>query len=430
MNHIYLCIDLKSFYASVECVARGLDPMTTNLVVADSSRTEKTICLAVSPALKALGVKNRCRVFEIPKHINYIMATPRMQEYINVSASIYAIYLKYISKDDIHVYSIDEAFLDITNYLSLYHMSAKELAVMIMDDIYQNTGITATAGIGTNMYLTKIALDITAKHVDDHIGYLDEELFRKTLWDHQPLTDFWRIGKGIAKHLAQMHIYTMRQLAYYNEDELYRQFGIDAELLIDHAWGRESVTIADIKHFAPKNHSLTSGQVLSRDYSFEEGLIVVKEMAEDLAYELVDARLVTSQISLMLGYTKNTRNPSRKVITLSVNTSSSRILVDETIKLYQKICDKRYGVRRMMLAYLRVEDEMYESYDLFSDQKAIEEDKKLAEVTLAIRKKFGANALLKARDFEKGATAKERHEQIGGHRKGDETWEDGQLPTR
>lgn len=255
-DRTYVCIDLKSFYASVECRERGLDPMTTNLVVADPERSDKTICLAVSPAMKKLGVPGRCRVFEIPKGIEYIMAPPRMQLYIDYSAEIYAIYLKYISKEDIHVYSIDEVFMDVTDYLAMYQMSAKELSVRIMEDILEHTGITATAGIGTNLYLAKVALDITAKHVEDHIGILDEESYCKTLWNHKPLTDFWRMGKGIANRLEQSGIRTIGEIAHADEDMLYRMFGVDAELLIDHAWGRESTTMQDIKSYRPKTNSL------------------------------------------------------------------------------------------------------------------------------------------------------------------------------
>ena len=259
-NRSYLCIDLKSFYASVECVERCLDALTTNLVVADPERGDKTICLAVSPSLKALGVKNRCRVFEIPKQIPYIMAPPRMKLYIEYSANIYAIYLRYVAKEDIHVYSIDEAFLDVTDYLGMYGMTARQLAVTIMEDVKRETGITATAGIGTNLYLAKVALDITAKHAEDHIGFLTEELYRKTLWEHRPLTDFWRIGRGTVNRLGSLGLLTMKDVAQADEDALYKMFGVDAELLIDHAWGRESVTMADIKAYRPENNSVGSGQ--------------------------------------------------------------------------------------------------------------------------------------------------------------------------
>ena len=279
-DRMYICIDLKSFYASVECAERGLDPMTTNLVVADMSRTEKTICLAITPAMKALGVHNRCRIFEIPPNVDYIAATPRMQLYIDYAAEIYGIYLKYISKDDIYVYSIDEAFMDVTQYLKLYQMSARQLGQRIIDDIYNTLHIRATCGIGTNLYLTKIALDISAKHSPDFIGELTEEKYQKTLWNHTPLTDFWRVGPGTARRLATYGIYTMGQLAHTDEDFLYRLFGIDAELLIDHAWGREPVTMADIKAYKPQTNCLSSGQVLPYDYNFQDGSLIVKEMMD------------------------------------------------------------------------------------------------------------------------------------------------------
>lgn len=323
-DRTYVCIDLKSFYASVECRERGLDPMTTNLVVADPERSEKTICLAVSPAMKKLGVPGRCRVFEIPKGIEYIMAPPRMQLYIDYSAEIYAIYLKYISKEDIHVYSIDEVFMDVTDYLAMYQMSAKELSVRIMEDILEHTGITATAGIGTNLYLAKVALDITAKHVEDHIGILDEESYCKTLWNHKPLTDFWRIGKGIANRLEQSGIRTMGEIAHADEDMLYRMFGVDAELLIDHAWGRESTTMQDIKSYRPKINSLSSGQVLECDYTFEKGKLVVKEMADLLCLELVEKGLVTDSITLHVGYSNRLeKKPAHGTIGLRNSTSSA-----------------------------------------------------------------------------------------------------------
>lgn len=298
-DHIYLCIDLKSFYASVECAERGLNPLTTNLVVADPERERGTICLAVSPSLKALGVPNRCRVYEIPPGIEYIMAPPRMQLYIEYSAEIYAIYLKYISKEDIYVYSVDEAFLDVTDYLELYQLTAKDLGVRIMDDIRSFLGITATCGIGTNLYLSKIALDITAKHTKDNIGYLDESLYRKTLWNHKPLTDFWRIGKGISSRLAGVGIYTMGDIAHADEAILYKLIGVDAEYLIDHAWGREPTTIAEIKAYRPKESSLSTVQVLMTDYSYDDGLLILKEMVDLLCLDLVDKNLVTNSLSLL-----------------------------------------------------------------------------------------------------------------------------------
>ena len=278
MQKIYMCIDLKTFYASVECVERGLDPFNTNLVVADETRGKGTICLAVSPKMKMLGVKNRCRIFEIPKNIKYIIAMPRMKKYIEYSANIYGVYLKYFSKNDIHVYSIDEAFIDATNYLKLYNKSPIKLAKTIIKDIYDNYGITATAGIGTNLYLAKIALDITAKHSVNNIGYLDEEKYKKELWYHRPLNDFWQIGKGIEKRLNRLGIYDMHDIATANQRKLYKEFGINAEYIIDHAWGKESCTIADIKAYKPKTNSISNNQILFEDYSFEKTRLVLKEM--------------------------------------------------------------------------------------------------------------------------------------------------------
>ena len=305
----YLCIDLKSFYASVECVERGLDPMKAKLVVADPSRTEKTICLAVTPALKALGVKNRCRVFQIPKGIEYITAPPRMALYIDYSARIYSIYLKYAAPEDIHVYSIDEGFIDATAYLPARRMDARQFALAIMADIKDTLGITATCGIGSNLYLAKVALDIISKHSDDFIGILSEESYRETLWGHRPMTDFWRIGEGTVRRLERLGIQTMGEVAHADERVLYKTFGIDAELLIDHAWGRESTTMADIKNYVPETHSLTSGQVLSCGYGYEKGKIIVREMAESLALDLFDQGLVTSSINLALGYSFHSGKP-------------------------------------------------------------------------------------------------------------------------
>ena len=415
----YICIDLKSFYASVECVERGLDALTTNLVVADPERSEKTICLAVSPSMKALGVKNRCRVFEIPDSIDYIMAVPRMQLYINYAANIYAIYLKYIAKEDIHVYSIDEAFMDVTDYLNMYEMSAKDLAVTIMNDVKKQTGITATCGIGTNMYLTKIALDISAKHAEDHIGILDEETFKKTLWNHRPLTDFWRIGPGIAKKLEKYGIYTMGQIANADENILYSAFGVDAELMIDHAYGRETTTIADIKNYKPQNNSLTSGQVLSRNYAHEEGKLVVKEMMDLLCLELVDKGLITQSVTLHMGYGNEFGLKAANGTASFVSaTSSARIMVAEIEKLYDRIKDPTYPIRRINISCNNVIPEGYEQLDLFTDQKDAEREKQMQKAMLSIKKKFGKNAILKGMNLEEAGTTIERNSQIGGHKSG------------
>lgn len=425
-NKTYLCIDLKSFYASVECVERGLDPLTTNLAVADPERSEKTICLAISPSMKALGIPNRCRVFQIPKNVKYIMAPPRMKLYIEYSANIYGIYLKYIGKEDIHVYSIDEAFFDVTNYLEMYKMSAKELAEQILNDIRHNTGLTATAGIGTNLYLAKIALDITAKHVKDNIGYLDEELYQKTLWNHKPLKDFWRVGAGTVSRLNSIGILTMGDAAHANEDMLYRMFGIDAELLIDHAWGRETATLADVKSYKPKNSSLSSGQVLPRDYTFEECRLVVKEMTDFLCLDMADKGLVTESLTLMIGYSNSLGlKPVSGTTSMTVCTNSYRIIIPYVLEVYERIVDKKKLIRRLNLSCNRIMNEAYEQYDLFTDYAEVERDRKLQKAALEIKGKYGNNALVRGMDLQKAGTTRERNQQIGGHKSGEQTRKNG-----
>ena len=415
----YICIDLKSFYASVECVERGIDPMTTNLVVADAERTEKTICLAVSPSMKARGIPGRCRVFEIPKDIRYIMATPRMQRYIDYSAKIYDIYLRYISKEDIHVYSIDEVFMDVTDYLSLYRMNARELAAKIMKDIRASTGIPAAAGVGTNLYLSKIALDIIAKRSKDFIGVLDEESYRSLLWRHRPLTDFWRIGEGTVRRLARVGITTMEQIALADERALYKMFGVDAELLIDHAWGRETVTMADIKAYLPKVHSISNGQVLPRDYGYEEGILIVKEMADVLCQELLEKRLVTDSITLHVSYTGcSGKKSAHGTIGLPAATDLSGRIMESAVVLYRRIVDGQTPIRRVSLTYNHVEPEMYCQYDIFSSPAQVEKERRLQRAVLDIKHRFGKNAVLRGMDFEDGATTRERNHQIGGHRSG------------
>lgn len=417
---ISLCIDLKSFYASVECVERGLDPMTTNLVVADPERGDKTICLAITPTMKKLGIKNRCRVFEIPKNIQYIMAEPRMKLYIDYAAAIYGIYLNYISKDDIHVYSIDEAFLDATPYLKLYHMTANELAKTIMQDILRQTGIRSTCGIGTNLYLAKIALDILAKHADDYIGYLDENLYRKKLWQHKPLTDFWRIGPGIARKLANYGINTMEGIATSNEDFLYRLFGIDAELLIDHAWGREPTTIADIKAYTPKTNCITSGQVLMRDYEFAEGLLIIKEMADLLCLDLATKEMVTKSITLQVGYANHLKlEPSHGTAALSTETNLDHIIRPAVEALYKRIVNPQYQIRSVNISCNNVRPEKYRQITLFDDTAQLEKSHKVQSAVLDIKQKYGKNAILKAMNLEQAATTRERNRQIGGHKSGD-----------
>lgn len=438
-NKYYLCIDLKSFYASVECAERGLDPMTTNLVVADPERSDKTICLAVSPSLKKLGVKNRCRVFEIPKNIDYIMAPPRMQRYIDYAAEIYGVYLQYISPEDIHVYSIDEAFFDITPYLGTYHMTPREMAVMLMEKVYERVGVRATAGIGTNLYLAKIALDITAKHAEDFIGTLDENSYRETLWDHRPLTDFWRIGRGTARRLSGIGITTMRQIAAADEELLYSIFGIDAELLIDHAWGTEPVTIADIKAYKPKSSCLSSGQVLMRDYTFDEGREILREMADELCLDMTRKKLVTSSMTIAVGYSKTQKDSysegrytgagwtyknagyAHGTASVSVPTCSSEILVPKVLVLYDSIIDKNKLIRRFQISCNDVtENDGEEQLSVFSAGSSEPGHSTAIQQTMVdIKNRFGKNAIFKSADLKEEATALERNRQIGGHKSGE-----------
>lgn len=444
----YICIDLKSFYASVECVERGLDPMTTKLVVADPDRSVNTICLAVSPTMKKLGVRNRCRVGDIPKDMDYIIAKPRMQKYIDYSAKIYGIYLDYISKEDIHPYSIDEAFMDVTNYLDLYHMNARELGRTIMSDILNRTGIRATCGVGTNLYLTKIALDITAKHSPDFIGYLDEQIYRETLWNHTPLTDFWRIGSGIAGRLATYGIHTMKQIAETDENFLYKLFGIDAELLIDHAWGREPVTIADIHNYHSKTKCLSSGQVLMSDYPYEKGLLIVKEMMDVLCLDMTKKDVVTDSVSLFIGYSghDNLSSSSSRYLSapeigslatqghrirhhlgggyahgtasLSATSNSATDWVPALTSLYKRIVDPELTIRRVGITCNNIVHEEYHQLDLFTDSAESDKTKKVQAAVLELQSRFGKDAVLKGMNLEEGAMTKERNHQIGGHRSG------------
>ena len=494
----YLCIDLKSFYASVECVERDFNPLTTNLVVADKGRTEKTICLAVTPSLKAFGVSGRARLFEIvqkvaeinnqrkfkaPRKIftgkscnseelnenpslelDYIVAPPRMGLYMEYSTRIYNVYLKYIAPEDIHVYSIDEVFIDITHYLPTHKMTAHEFARMLIKDVLKTTGITATAGIGTNMYLAKIAMDIEAKHIpadEDgvRIAQLDEMSYRKKLWSHTPITDFWRVGKGYANKLAKYGIYTMGDVARYSlldEDFLYKLFGINAELLIDHAWGWEPCTIADVKAYKPSTNSLSSGQVLHIPYAFEKAKLVTREMTELLVLDLVEKGLVTDQIVLTIGYDiENLTNTEIRNIykgeivtdhygrqvpkhahgttNFTKKTSSSKLIVDATMELFDKIVNRNLLVRRITLAVCKLQREcdtqekIPEQLDLFTDYESLEKkrqqeeeifekEKRMQQAVLDIKKKYGKNAILKGMNLEEGATAKDRNSQIGGHK--------------
>ncbi len=415
----YVCIDLKSFYASVECVDRGLDPFKTNLVVADPNRTEKTICLAVSPAMKKLGVPGRCRVFEIPKNIDYIMAVPRMQRYIDVSAEIYGIYLRYISKDDIHVYSIDEVFMDVSDYLSMYNCSACDLGIRIMQDIYKETGIQATCGIGSNLYLAKIALDILAKHAPDHVGILDEEEYCKKLWNHLPLTDFWRVGPGTVRRLKHNGIETMQDIAHADEELLYHIFGIDAELLIDHAWGRETATLKDIKNYKPQRNSITNGQVLSCEYSFKDASLIVREMADLLSLELLSKNKITDSFTLYIGYLGLYMHEpgDRGSVRLLTPTNLSTVIVPAIMKLYEHIADKDGGIKRINITANNIVEDEYRQLSLFTDFDAEEKEVKVQMAVLNIKDRYGKNAILKGMNLEEGGKTIERNEQIGGHKR-------------
>lgn len=454
MERTYIAIDLKSFYASVECVERGLDPLTAKLVVADESRTEKTICLAVTPALKELGIRGRARLFEVLQKIpreDFIIAPPRMAKYMEVSNKIFQIYSSYISPSDIHVYSIDEVFMDVTSYLKSFNMNAEELTRKMILDVLQQTGVTATAGIGTNLYLAKIAMDIVAKHLPaDEFGVriakLDEHSYRENLWSHQPITDFWRIGPGYARSLAKLGVYTMGDLAKYSisgSEKLYKVFGINAELLIDHAWGWEPTLISDIKKHRTNNHSLCSGQVLHEPTSFDQTRLILNEMSDQLALDLCEKNVSTSQIILSIGYDTSNLDHSfsgeididrygRRVpkcahgsINLGCQTVSARLISEKTLELFDRIVDKNLLVRRISLAANHVKKYNIDNFktgqiDLFSDfDSELENEKKakrLQDVQLSIKKRYGKNSILKAMNFEKGATMRERNEQVGGHK--------------
>ena len=456
MEKSYLAIDLKSFYASCECVERGLDPLTARLVVADFSRTEKTICLAVSPALKAYGLSGRERLYEVLRvtkahNLDFIAAPPQMQKYINISRQIYQIYTSFVAPEDIHVYSIDEVFIDATPYFKTYHLGPRELTEKIIHTIYQKTGITATAGIGTNLYLAKIAMDIKAKHqpADQHgvrIAELTEKTYREELWDHRPITDFWRIGPGYKRRLQNLGIHTMGELAHYSitgSDKLYATFGINAELLIDHAWGWEPVTIPDIKNYTSENHSLSQGQVLMHHYDSATARLVTWEMADALSLELFAKNLLTNHVTLTIGYDKDNPNfhgefvtdfygrqipkPSHGSKNLTHYTSSSKEISTAILQLYDELCSKNLSIRRIMISLdhtlqrenVKNHNLMFFQGDLFTDydklQKSAQKEARLQAAALAIKKRYGKNAILKAANFEDGATMRERNHQIGGH---------------
>ena len=491
MERAYCCIDLKSFYASVECVERGLNPLKTNLVVADKSRTEKTICLAVSPTLKQYGIGGRARLFEVlskvkeinkirrkangykkfsgktvnddilkkdkTKELDLIIASPRMAHYIDYSTKIYNIYLKYIAKEDIFVYSIDEVFMDITNYLKYYKLSPKDLITKIIKDVYERIGITATAGIGTNLFLAKVAMDVVAKHITPNkfgvrIAELNEMSYRKMLWNHSPITDIWRVGKGISKRLEKYGIYTMGDVArcsINNEDLLYKLFGVNAELLIDHAWGWEPCTIESIKNYKPLAKSISSGQVLQSPYSYDKAKLIIREMVELLTLDLVSKKLVTEQLVLTIGYdienVTDDYNGSVTIdyygraipkhahgtINLDYKTSSSKIIQEAMIKLYDGIINPKLSVRRITMVFTKLASEddkkdkvRYRQLDLFSslddnkldyDREVLKKENNLQNAMLKIKEKYGKNAILKGMDLEDGATTIERNRQIGGH---------------
>ena len=422
---VYFVIDLKSFFASVECVERGLDPMTTDLIVADMERTDRTICLAVSPSLKAKGVKNRCRVFEIPKNLDYIVAVPRMQKYVEYAAEIYGVYLDYISPDDMHVYSIDEVFIDATPYLRRMGFTPREFAKFLMEEVASRIGVRATCGIGTNMYLAKIALDITAKSSGDFIGYLDRETYINTLWDHRPLTDFWRIGPGTARKLARIGIDTMGGIARADTELLYRMFGVDAELLIDHAWGIEPTRICDIKNYTSKSRSLSSGQVLMRDYSFDEALIVMKEMTDSMCLDLTNKKLLAKSFTIAVGYSNQYALPmARGMAHLRVPSTLARDAIPSVVSTFREVVDPSIPIRRMFINANDVRPDssghqlsLFELGDDGADSGESDKNRRIQETVNEIKSRFGKNAMLKGIDFEDAATARDRNNQIGGHRK-------------
>lgn len=415
LKRVYLCIDLKTFFASVECVERNLDPFKVNLAVADKERGKGASCLAISPKLKALGIKNRCRLFEIPSYLDLIIAKPRMKLYMQYAANIYEIYLKYVCDDDIHVYSIDEVFLDISTYFKLYRKTPLQMARMIIDDIFETTGITATAGIGSNLYLSKVALDISAKHNPSNIGILNEHLYKQTLWHHQPITDFWHVGRGIAKRLAKYQIFDMAGVAFCDEKILYQEFGVNAKYLIDHAWGKEPTTIAQIKKYQPENNSISHSQVLFEDYSYEDALLAMKEMVELKVLDLVEQHLVTRHIALYVGYSNKKIKATGGSLKIGVCTNSYRILLSEFITLYKRTTHLNCPIRRLGISFGGVIDEKYEAYDLFTDYQEIEKERKLQEALINIKGRYGKNAIFKGMDLLEKATTLKRNKLIGGH---------------
>lgn len=415
MERMFLCIDLKSFFASVECVERGLDPMKVNLVVADPSRGRGAICLAITPQMKKLGIKNRCRIYEIPDNVKYITALPRMKKYIEYAAKIYSIYLRYISKDDIHPYSIDEMFLDVTSYLKMYNTTAEKLAKALVRRIHKELGLTATVGIGTNLFLSKVALDITAKHSSDNMGYLDEQTFKKTLWNHRPLSDFWQIAGGIERRLNKLGLFTMKDIAYSDEDILYDEFGINAEILIDHSKGIEPVLISDIKSYKNKSHSISNSQVLFEDYDPLDARLIVKEMVELLSLKLVENNLVTNSISLFVGYSKDTHRYTGGMRKMTIRTNVFTKLLPYFLDIYDSTTSFECKVRRVGISFNNVVDESYEYLDLFTSPDEVEKERNLCKVINDIKRKYGKNSIIKAMNLEKKGTTIIRNKLIGGH---------------
>ena len=417
-ERVYFCIDMKSFYASVECAERGLDPFRTNLVVADVTRGRNALCLAITPAMKALGVKNRCRLSDIPRGIKYEIAPPRMALYIEYAADIYSLYLDYFDPRDIHVYSIDEAFIDAGGYLKLYGTDAASLARLLMRRIEEDCGIPSTAGIGTNLYLAKIALDITAKHAKDRIGYLDEETYRRTLWDHEPITDFWMIASGTARRLERYGVTTMRGVALLPSDLLYKAFGRNAELLIDHAWGRESCLMKDIKNYRSRSHSVSFSQILPRDYTFSEARTVMREMVLNGCAELMRRRVISDRVSIFVGYSNDVIPASKGGARLSVTTDLSSFFVPAALKIYDEKANRDMPVRRLGLCFDEVYGREREGYDLFTDFDAVRREKRIAGAVLGLRDKYGKNAVMRGTNYLPEGTQRERNGFIGGHRAG------------
>ena len=414
----YFCIDMKSFYASVECAERGLDPFETNLVVADRSRGENALCLAITPKMKAMGIRNRCRLSEIPRGTEYITALPRMKFYIDYAADIYSLYLKYFSPQDIHVYSIDESFIDATDYLSLYGTDARSLAKKLMNEISETLHIPSTAGIGTNLFLAKAALDITAKRTKEHIGVLTEESFRETLWDHEPITDFWQISDGTARRLANYGIKTMRGITAAPERSLYGMFGINAELLIDHAWGRESCTMKDIKEYNTKSKSVSFSQILPRNYSFDEAKTVMKEMIMNGTQELMKRKVIAGRINIGIGYPGEFHEGTHGSAKLPRATAVNSVILPCAEELFDSVAETGIPIRRLGLTFTDLFNEYYEMYDMFTDINAVEKEKEREKAVLELTEKYGKGTVLKGTNLIECGTQRERNGMIGGHRAG------------